>query len=175
MQVHIFSPTQAEWIQHIQGRLLQAKEIKLLPSDFTLDFSTAITFAPSTPELPSVSSSINEILNVEIKPGWNYRQNEIRSAAEWIAKEAPNNLLVLEGGFARHGDKYIENIPHEINGDGVLFTLSSNAPVEEIETLLRRSVSIRILGKVGHFFICDALDCDSVAITSGKTQQIENP
>ncbi len=180
-------PVSNDWVEYLEDRVLQAKEINILGEDFLFLPENALIFIPDwlgVDMLTSISPklSFSDIENNDKPSGWVKRSDMFDEAAAWIAeKEGTGRLeLICEAGYSKISDKVLQERPHIIFNDIPLLNLSLS-PVcsEKIAQVLRWGRSWRLLGAIVNefnnvcldnmqfdvkYFLCDVFDGDSIVL-----------
>ena len=175
-------PLTSDWIEHIEDRVVQAKELKILGEDYFFSQEKVFIFIPDwleTDMLTSISPklSLSDIVDNAKPSGWVKRLDMFDDVAKWIVeKEGKSNEkleLICEAGYSKIGDKVLQERPHVIfNNAPFLNSLLDNS--EKIAQVLRWGRSWRLLGIIANdfnneqfdvkYFICDVFDGDSIII-----------
>ncbi|WP_152987211.1 hypothetical protein [Pseudomonas sp. TTU2014-080ASC] len=184
----LVSETSAAWTDHILERISAAEGIGLLASSDKLKLDQAIIIFPDNADFSLIAKSnpgdsINELLDIrqDVSGKWVERVECLEDAARLIqdlCAEKKQAFMLCEAGYSKVGDKFLENHDYTLLAGNPIFLadIRKATPIEIAKTL-RAGRSTRILGVIKsevsnrenlkgrkEFFLCDALDGDSIII-----------
>lgn len=190
-------PVTDSWTAHLKNRFQEAKEISLIEKTMRMSSSTPQLFLPDNfnyENLPQTSPelSLRDFLRIparEVK--WVARLDCFEEASQYIKSKFNDDsfFLACEAGYSKNGDKSLERKEHIfVSGKPILIKEINKSKIGEITRTLRWSRSSRVLGIITNsfdtlkyrpadsgFFVCDALDGDTLITTEFKTPSAPAP
>lgn len=150
-------PNDEPWINHLKSRVLDAKHIGILEEYVQIHLDEAMFFFPHVSDLSvqriiSVDTPLRSVLPYESIPNnvWVPRKDMIAEATQWIkeySSELSGTWLFTEAGWSEAGDKILEQYDHIVSNSRPIFYVNINSKKEEeIQTIIRKSRSLRLLG-----------------------------
>lgn len=184
------SQLSAVWKEHVLQRASEAMKIGLIEPKDCIDLHSGVVIFPSGIDEDCITNSrpdttVNELQSVrhEAFGKWTERLECLEGAAEALHElcyKEKQAFIFCEAGYLKLGDKFLTQYDYVVvNGDPLLLVDVLKSSTADIAKILRASRSTRILGVVKvevpdkniflgrhKLFICDALDGDSVFVSS---------